>query len=321
VIGAWLTRVVRHVTGVQAVFDAMTGLSADIGALRIDVEATSAHVQSIRAHTWHAKETAHASVLATLAAADGRYSHPLSLTRHRSQVYSQNGEDGMLAEIFQRIGLPDRPFFVEIGVEDGQENNSRLLLEQGWHGVWIEASETAAAEARNTFSHSIRSGDLRIIVAPATAENVNALLDQADVPADFDLLSVDVDQNTSHIWRAIERRSRVACIEYNASLPPARAVEVPYDPGATWDGTNWYGASLKSIENIGAVKGLALVGCDFVGANAFLVAKDKAVGRFREPFSAEAHYELPKYSLLSHIGHRPSREARQWVVRHDSNRA
>jgi hypothetical protein len=31
---------------------------------------------------------------------DDRNTHPLSLARHYVQVYSQNGEDGMLAEIF-----------------------------------------------------------------------------------------------------------------------------------------------------------------------------------------------------------------------------
>jgi hypothetical protein len=37
-----------------------------------------------------------------IALAQGRYSHPLSLAPHHAQVYSQNGEDGIIAEI-----LPD----------------------------------------------------------------------------------------------------------------------------------------------------------------------------------------------------------------------
>ena len=64
-----------------------------------------------------------------IALAQGRYSHPLSLAPHHAQVYSQNGEDGIIAEIFARIGTRDRTF-VEIGVENGLQNNTRFLLEQ-----------------------------------------------------------------------------------------------------------------------------------------------------------------------------------------------
>src|SRR5476649_1423161 len=78
-----------------------------------------------------------ADMLFHIALARGRYSDPLSLARFQAQVYSQNGEDGMIAEIFRRIGCESK-FFVEIGIEDGLQNNTRFLLEQGWQGVWIE---------------------------------------------------------------------------------------------------------------------------------------------------------------------------------------
>ena len=142
-------------------------------------------------------------------------------------------------------------------------------------------------------------------------------MDEAEVPEEFAFLSLDIDQNTSHVWRAITRRSRVTCIEYNASLPPCIDVEVPYDATAVWDGTNWFGASLKTLEGIGAEKGLSLVGCDLSGANAFFVCAAEAPGRFREPFTAEAHYEMPNYYLGGPRGHPPSRQAKRWASRAD----
>jgi hypothetical protein len=269
------------------------------------------HLASIRVHTWHGKETPHAGLLGALIAADGRYADPLYLARHHAQVYSQNGEDGIVAEIFSRIGTSNR-FFVEIGAGDGRENNTRFLLEQGWHGLWIDASVPAMIDASQTFAEAIQDRRLTLVQTDVSVANVNQIMDDTNVPDICDFVSIDIDFNTPHIWNAMTRRSRVACIEYNGNLPPSADLSVPYEPTGSWDGTNWYGASLKALERIGADKDLALVGCDLLGVNAFFVSTAEAQDRFREPFTAEHHYELPRYTLASHIGHPPSRVARKW---------
>jgi hypothetical protein len=245
-------------------------------------------------------------------AADGRDADPLSLTRAYAQVYSQNGEDGMTSEIFRRIGVQDR-FFVEIGIENGLQCNTRLLLEAGWRGVWLEGSEKKAREARQYFRSFLESGSLKIAVSIIGPENIETILDQMGVPARFDYLSLDIDQHTHNVWRAMKREARVACIEYNASVPPSMAIEVPFDPTKFWDGSNWYGAGLKTLELIGAAKHMRLVGCDLVGVNAFFVTADEAEGRFRSPFTAETHYQPASYRLVAHAGHPAARDARHWV--------
>src|SRR5262245_56964465 len=68
----------------------------------------------------------------------GKYADPKHLARHESQVYSQNGEDGIIQEIFRRIGTESR-LFIEIGTGDGLECNTTFLLAQGWRGIWVEA--------------------------------------------------------------------------------------------------------------------------------------------------------------------------------------
>ena len=70
---------------------------------------------------------------------------------------------------------------------------------------------------------------------------------------------------------------------------------MPYDPDSVWDGTNFFGAGLKTMERVGRLKGLNLVGCDLTGLNAFFVDAAVCGDRFREPYTAESHYELPKY--------------------------
>src|SRR5262245_12387514 len=70
------------------------------------------------------------------------------LMNFERRVFSQNGEDGVIEEIFRRIGTTNR-VFVEIGCGSGIENNTRFLLEHGgWSGLWIDAASGNVEEAR-----------------------------------------------------------------------------------------------------------------------------------------------------------------------------
>lgn len=234
---------------------------------------------------------------------------PRELCLFTTQCFSQGPEDGVIAEIFRRIGTRDR-FFVEIGAGDGRENTTRLLLTLGWSGIWVEGNGSSCAAIRRGFAGALASGQLRLIEAMVTAENIETLLADAGAPERFDYLGIDLDMNTSHVWRALERyKARAACIEYNASIPPSCEFETPYHPEAVWDGSNWYGASLKSLEAIGTARGYSLVGCDFYGVNAFFVAAGEKLDDFIQPFTAEKHYMPPNYLAPYRRGHWPASPA------------
>jgi hypothetical protein len=93
-------------------------------------------------------------------------------------------------------------------------------------------------------------------------------------------------------------------IEYNASWPPHIRKTVAQAPRG-WDGTNYYGASLGALEALGREKGYCLVGCSLSGVNAFFVREDLVGDGFCPPFTAENHYEPPRYYMNSPIGHPP----------------
>ena len=76
-----------------------------------------------------------------------------------------------------------------------------------------------------------------------------------------------------------------------------------YDPRKVWNLTNYMGAGLKALEQLGERMGYALVGCDIMGADAFFVRKDVDLTRFCEPFTADNHYEPPRFFLLRQAGH------------------
>lgn len=232
-----------------------------------------------------------------------RYHENDRLPVYEQQVFSQFGEDGIIQEIFKRIGTTNR-YFVEFGVETGVETNSTYLLHQGWQGLWIDGSSKFTQSIQQHFSKVIASKRLTVLTSFITAENIESLFAQGGVPEEFDLLSIDIDRNDYHVWNAITHyKPRVVVIEYNAIFPPGHDFIVEYDANAMWDKTSNCGASLTAMEKLGAAKGYKLVGSSFAGLNAFFVREDLVAGKFSGPFTAETHYEKPRYFLYTTGGH------------------
>jgi hypothetical protein len=231
-----------------------------------------------------------------------RYGDPLRLTRYEFPVCSQNGEDGVIREIFRRVGTTDRTF-VEIGVGDGKQNNTAFLLAQGWKGFWIDGARGFLEAIEKTRDPD--EGRLKWAVSMVTRENAASILEQLGVPREFDLLSIDIDQNTYYAWEGLRNyRPRVIVIEYNGTIPPDLDWKVNYVPDRVWDGTHNFGASLKAFESLGRELGYSLVGCEFTGLNAFFVHDDLVGDRFAEPFTSENHYEPARYTVDYRRGHR-----------------
>lgn len=228
-----------------------------------------------------------------------RYQNPRKLNRYEHKVFSQTGEDGILAEILNRAGCSNR-IFAECSPGSGAENNTVYLLNLGWTGCWIESEPKHVKAIQRAFASELSSKKLAVQEEIATAENIETLFAQASLPAEFDLLSIDIDRNDYWLWRGIEHyRPRVVVIEYNAIFPPGCDWVVAYDPKAFWDGTTNRGASLTALERLGAQKGYKLVGCTLAGTNAFFVREDLAGEQFLEPFTAVNHYEPARYYLAS----------------------
>jgi hypothetical protein len=215
------------------------------------------------------------------------------LNQYEYKVSSQNGEDGIIAEIFRRIGTTNQTF-VEFGASDGSENNTALLVRQGWGGLWMDADTAAVNKAKATFRPEIDSAKLTVLEAFISAENIEDLFRQGNVPEEFDLLSIDIDRNDYYVWEKLTHyRPRVVVIEYNAGIPPAMSWKIPYDPKAFgWNSFgNGNGASLKALEELGTSKGYRLVGCDLCGVNAFFIRDDLVGDHFAAPYTAENHHE------------------------------
>jgi hypothetical protein len=203
-----------------------------------------------------------------------------SMNLFEQRFYSQNGEDGILKIIFDRIGSKNR-FCVEFGVRDGKECNTRYLIEKkGWSFLQMDCGDHDAQQIKKE---------------KITAENINSLFEKYEVPVEFDLLSIDIDSYDYWVWKAINGYSpRVVVMEYNASIPPSRSLTVPYDSNMSWDGSDYFGASLLALARLGTSKGYTLICCESEGINAFFVRND-LLGKNFEIKSVEEIYRPPHY--------------------------
>ena len=223
-----------------------------------------------------------------------------TLRRVEARVYSQNGEDGILAWLLDRVGVASRTV-VEFGIEDGSEcNAANLLLTFGWTGALLDADAASAAAATSFYAGR---ADVQVVHRALEPDNVDEVL-PALVPAEIDLLSLDIDGNDYWVWEALTAvRPRVVAIEYNATFGPERSVTVPYRRGfdryAEHLSGFYHGASLAALAKLGTAKGYVLVGCDSRGANAFFVDREAAAAvALAELSPAEAFYPLHERAHL-----------------------
>jgi len=235
-----------------------------------------------------------------------RTKEPGRLGAHEFQMFSQTGADGIIAEINRRIGLTNL-FFVEFGVGNGLENNTVALLLQGWAGLWIEASSRQHKVICKELKALLDARKLRVLRQFITRDNILALLERGNVPHAPDLVSIDIDGNDYWVCeRLLTRYSpRLLVIEYNALLGPTVPWVMQYDPSHARESmvvTSYYGASLKALEKLLASKGYSLVGCDFLGMNAFFVRSDLVENRFCAPFTSENHFEPNRLFLYRRNG-------------------
>jgi hypothetical protein len=134
--------------------------------------------------------------------------------KYARNVYSQNGEDGILEEIFTRIVGSINEYIgiaVEFGAADGFWcSNVRNLMDNGWIG----------------YQYDIETNNDKVVKTAITPENVNE-----ELPEECDLLSIDIDGNDFNVWRAYKGRAEVVVIEINSDIPPEAKV---YDKGTSY---------------------------------------------------------------------------------------
>ncbi len=222
------------------------------------------------------------------------YSGELDLSGFEKSIYSQNGEDGILAKIFQLIE-PSSRFLVDLGAGDGRAgSNTHLLRLQGWTGLSLD--------------RSFENPNFRLHKEFITAENINDLFEKYNIPAHFDLLCIDLDYNDFHIWNAIDEKYKPSCvlIGYNAVHPPSEDKVVKYRPYFCGNSrNNYFGASLLALYRLGRSKGYSLIYAENHGVHLFFILDEllqKSGLAFKNSNDVEKIYRAPTYGTGSNRG-------------------
>ena len=214
------------------------------------------------------------------------------------KVFSQFGDDGIIQYLVHSVGIPeDQRVFVEFGVENYEEANTRfLLMNDNWRGLVMDGSPENMSHART--SPYYWKCDLTAVAAFINRENINDLLHDQGFSGKIGLLSIDIDGNDYWVWERIEVVDPIVVIvEYNSVFGVEHAVTIPYDPDfrrthAHYSNLYW-GCSHRALCLLAERKGYVFVGCTSVGNNAYFIRRDK-LGALKG-LSAEQGYVMSRF--------------------------
>jgi len=209
------------------------------------------------------------------------------------KVFSQFGDDGIIQYLVNRVEIPaGRRRFIEFGVENYRESNTRfLLLNNNWSGLILDGSADNINSIKN--DQIYWKHELTAVHSFIDRDNINELIAANGFAGEVGILSIDIDGNDYWIWETIDVvKPAIVIVEYNSVFGATRAVAVPYDPlfnctKAHYSNLFW-GSSLKALCQLGKRKGYAFVGADSHGNNAYFVAQDK-LGKLKELTAADGY--------------------------------
>jgi len=219
-----------------------------------------------------------------------------SLRDTEFKVFSQWGDDGIIQYLIRQV--PDvAQTFIEFGVQDYRESNTRfLLMNDNWTGLVMDGG-------RDNVEH-IKADDiywrhdLTAVAAFLTRENINETIRSAGFSGPLGILSVDIDGNDYWVWETIDVVDpSIVIVEYNSVFGAERAISVPYDPQfvrtAAHSSNLFWGCSLAALCHLAERKGYAFVGCNSNGNNAYFVKE--AVARNLKLLSCKEGYVQSRF--------------------------
>jgi len=228
----------------------------------------------------------------------------VDLTAYEKGLYSYRGEDGILARIFQLIP-PTSRYVVEFSAGDGiTRSNSYLLRLQGWNCLLMDrANEILEYKLYKEF---------------VTADTINQLFSKYRVPETFDLLCID-NYNEFYIWKNLDPKykPKVVVIKYNATHLPNEDKVAKYRPYYCGDESNYFGASILALYNLGRKKGYTLVYAENVGVNLFFICDDvlkESELQFKDENDVQKLYCYPAYGKGPNGGHREDPKHRPYLT-------
>jgi len=199
------------------------------------------------------------------------------------QVYSQWGDDGLIQHLIHAVNIK-RKIFIEFGVENYTESNTRfLLVNNNWSGLVIDGSEQNIEYIKKDPIYW--KYNLKAEFGFITKDNINNIIDNAGIVGDIGLLSIDIDGNDYWVWKDIHTVNPcIVVCEYNSLWGYKKSLTIPYQEDFIRTKSHYsnlyYGASIKALTDLANSKGYSLIGSNIAGNNAYFVRND-LLGKLR----------------------------------------
>ena len=211
------------------------------------------------------------------------------------KVFSQFGDDGIIQYLVNNTKIRrDEKRFVELGVENYLESNTRfLLINNNWSGMVVDSNKDYIEFIKSDPIYWRQ--DLEAGCSFITKENVNDILKKNSFGEKIGLLHIDIDGNDYWIWKAMTQlRPVIAIFEYNSIFTDEHAIVVSYDPkfyrtDAHFSNLYW-GASLAAFYELSSKRGYKFVGTNSAGNNAYFVRADR-IGKIKSKTVKEGYTE------------------------------
>ena len=177
------------------------------------------------------------------------------LNNFKKKIFSQNGEDGIVEEILNRLGGSLDKICCEFGAWDGihLSNIYNLVKNKNYKGLYIEGDDKKFVDLKKNFERQ----NVTLINKYVSFEgknNLDNILKENNVNSDFDLLSIDIDGNDYHIFESLNKfKPKIVIIEFNPLIPNEIEFVQKKDKNIN------QGSSALSLYNLGKKKDYFLV--------------------------------------------------------------
>jgi hypothetical protein len=224
-----------------------------------------------------------------------------NLSEYESNTYSQNGEDGVIEECLYRLSqdLNLDKWGVEFGAHNGLlgSNSLRLAREEQYKLIMIEGSKHLFYQMKKNLKND-NVICLNKVVNFEGNDIFDNMVNNLNLPIDFDLLSIDIDGCDYHVFDSIRKyKPKIVVIEYNYTIPD----EIDFIQAKNLKLN--HGSSAKSIIALAKAKGYKLVYGNLVN---LIFIKDEcfAYEKFQEIKLSEigGNRMVPTYLFVGYDG-------------------
>lgn len=140
----------------------------------------------------------------------------INLLQYSKKIYSQFGEEGVLEFLLKKLKI-DYVQCCEFGMSGYTFSNTLYFIENfKSYGVFIDKSSDNLKNLDYTNTFTIAKK-----IEYTGKNTLDNLLKSSSLNTDFDILSIDVDNEDYHIWKSLNNyKPKIVVIEFNPFLPP-----------------------------------------------------------------------------------------------------